>query len=383
MPEIILDQISKLFDNGKVTAVANISLTIHDGEYAFILGPSGCGKTTLLRMISGLTTPTSGHIRINGKDVTNDSPQIRGIAFVFQHFEIFPISVWENCTYALKVQGFPDDYIIQQGQSALKVVGLQDQADQIPNNWGNGDLQRLGIARAICSGAKILIMDEPLGSLDPKIGTEFRWELRNIIKDNHLTAIQVTHNQEEAMNIGDRIIIMRNGQVLQQDEPEHLYNFPNSIFVGNFLGGLNILEGYIRHIDGNDTYNVKIRLGGPHFIVKTYTNQPERFYLDENVVVAFRFEDVYLFPLSYDYTKYQDEWIGLNSFECEVKDSYLTGKELYFIIEMDTGDKIQVHKPEVFQYHFVKGEKIRVGVFTEEIRIFKYPVNLAKELDLQ
>lgn len=383
MPEIVLEQISKSFNEGKVIAVSNISLKIHDGEYAFILGPSGCGKTTLLRMISGLETPTTGRILINGKDVTKDSPQIRGIAFVFQNFEIFPMSVWENCTYALKVHGYPDDYIIEHGQRALKIVGLEDQADNFPMNWGNGDLQRLGIARAICSGAKILIMDEPLGSLDPKIGAEFRWELRNIIKDNHLTAIQVTHNQEEAMNIGDRIIIMRSGKILQEDEPERLYNFPNSIFVGNFLGGLNILEGYIRHIEGSDTYNVKIRLGGPHFMVKTYSNQPERFYLDENVVVAFRFEDVYLFPLSYDYSKYQDEWQGLNFFECEVKDSFLTGKEIYFIIEMDTGDKIQVHKPEVFQYHFTKGEKIRVGVFTEEIRIFKRPANLTKEMDLQ
>ncbi len=219
MPEIILEDVSKTFDNGKVIAVNNVRLSIHNGEYAFILGPSGCGKTTLLRLISGLTTPTTGRILIEGRDVTLDSPQSRNIAFVFQNFEIFPMTVWENCIYSLDVRGFNEDFINHQGERALKIVGLLDRAEELPLNWGNGDLQRLGLARAICSGANILIMDEPLGSLDPKIGASFRWELRRIIKNANLTAIRVTHNQEEAMNVGDRIIIMRDGHILQEDDP--------------------------------------------------------------------------------------------------------------------------------------------------------------------
>ncbi|RLI61769.1 MAG: ABC transporter ATP-binding protein, partial [Promethearchaeia archaeon] len=167
MPDIILDNITKTFDEGRVIAVSEVNLTINDGDYVFILGPSGCGKTTLLRTISGLIQPTYGNILINGKDVTNDPPQTRGIAFVFQDFNIFPLTVWENCTYALDVQGYPENEIIERGENALKIVGLEDRADEIPIGWGNGDLQRIGIARAICSGAKILIMDEPLGSLDP------------------------------------------------------------------------------------------------------------------------------------------------------------------------------------------------------------------------
>ncbi|MHA1745877.1 MAG: ABC transporter ATP-binding protein, partial [Promethearchaeota archaeon] len=220
MPDIRLENIRKTFDEEKVVAVDEVNLEIDDGDFVFLLGPSGCGKTTLLRMISGLITPSRGRIIIDGKDVTEDPPWERGIAFVFQNFNIFPISVFENCTYALNVQGFTREYIIEQGERALKIVGLDHRADEIPVGWGNGDLQRLGIARAICSGAKILIMDEPLGSLDPKISAEFRWELRRIIKDHHLTAIQVTHNQEEAMAIGDHIIIMRDGLLLQQDTPE-------------------------------------------------------------------------------------------------------------------------------------------------------------------
>lgn len=382
MPEIILENIFKSFENGRITAVAGVNLKIIDGEYVFILGPSGCGKTTLLRIISGLTPPTSGRVLIDGQDVTEKSPQEREIAFVFQNFEIFPLTVWENVTYSLKVRGFPDEFIIKQGERALKIVGLEERADEFPMGWGNGDLQRVGLARAICSGAKILIMDEPLGSLDPKISAEFRWELRNIIKNNHLTAIQVTHNQEEAMNVGDRIIIMRGGNLLQESSPEHLYDFPVSIFVGNFLGGLNIIEGYVIHQEFPVTYHLRVRLGGPTFICKIFPYQKERFLLDEDLIVAFRYEDVYLFPITYEHAN-RVEWQGINLFFAEVKESFLTGKEHIFIIELENGDKIRVHKPEVFQYEFEIGERIKAGIFTEDMRLFKYPVNLEKEMDLQ
>jgi ABC-type Fe3+/spermidine/putrescine transport system ATPase subunit len=358
-------------------------LTIHDGEYVFILGPSGCGKTTLLRLISGLTTPTTGKIIISGNNVTLDSPQSRNIAFVFQHFEIFPMTVWDNCVYSLVVRGYEDDYIIQQGEKALNIVGLLDRAEELPINWGNGDLQRLGLARAICSGADILIMDEPLGSLDPKISAMFRWELRKIIKETHLTAVQVTHNQEEAMNVGDRIIIMRDGHLLQQAVPETLYNFPNSLFVGNFLGGMNVLEGFISHRESNESYEVNTRLGGPKLLVKMPPATSSFFELNEIIVIAFRYEDVYLFPLDYDLTQDKEEWVGINQFEGEIADYYLTGKEKAYVVQLDTGDTFQVWKPEVMRFQFKKGEKILVGIYPDEIHLFKYPLNLQKEVDLQ
>jgi ABC-type Fe3+/spermidine/putrescine transport system ATPase subunit len=380
MPQINLDNITKSFDNGKVIALNQINLKIEHGSYVFILGPSGCGKTTLLKIISGLLVPTNGRVLIGDRDVTELPPQERGIAFVFQSFEIFPMTVWENCTYALNVQGYDERYIIRQGERALKVVGLLDRADEIPTGWGNGDLQRLGIARAICSGAKILIMDEPLGSLDPKISAEFRWELRNIIKDTRLTAIQVTHNQEEAMNVGDHIIIMRDGRILQEDSPEILYNHPNSIFVGNFLGSLNILEGYIRESLGNDKYIVKTRLGGPSFPV---SSQRDRFHLDENVIIAVRCEDVFLFKKNYDYEKSEADWEDICLAKAVVIENFLTGKEKGFVIELDNGETLRVMKPEVFQYDFEIGEEIDCGVFEEEILLYKYPANLLKEMDLQ
>ncbi|QEE14917.1 ABC transporter ATP-binding protein [Promethearchaeum syntrophicum] len=381
MPDILLKNITKTFDEGRVIAVSEVNLAINEGDYVFILGPSGCGKTTLLRTISGLIQPTFGNILLDGLDVTDNSPQSREIAFVFQDFNIFPISVWENCTYALNVQGYDSDYIIEQGEKALKIVGLEDRADEIPIGWGNGDLQRIGIARAICSGAKILIMDEPLGSLDPKISAEFRWELRNIIKDSNLTAIQVTHNQEEAMAVGDYIIVMRDGRILQQDSPKQLYRFPNSLFVGNFLGGLNILEGYVNHINLPINYSTKIRLGGPKFDV---ISKEIQFNLDENVIIAVRPEDIYVFPNNYDYEASETNWEEITLFEAKVLEKFLTGKELVYIIELDNGDTLKVVKPEVFKYNLSIGEKIFAGIFTkQDLRIFKYPLNLQKEMDLQ
>lgn len=380
MPDIVLDNVRKTFENGKVIAINDVSLVIHDGDFVFLLGPSGCGKTTLLRTISGLIQPTTGNVLIDGKDVTKDPPQSRGIAFVFQNFNIFPLTVFENCTYSLKVQGMARDYIIKEGEKALKIVGLEERADEFPFGWGNGDLQRLGIARAICSGAKILIMDEPLGSLDPKISSEFRWELRNIIKEQHLTAIQVTHNQEEAMAIGDYIIIMRDGKLLQQDTPEMLYKFPETLFVGNFLGGLNILEGYIVHLENNDEYTVKIRLGGPTFNILC---KNQKFQLDENVILACRPEDIYLFPFNYDFKHSKANWEDIILTKSFIVEKYRTGKERRFIIEMDNSDILEIAKPEIFKYNFEIGEEIEVGIFEEDLRIFKYPKNLQKEMDLQ
>jgi ABC-type Fe3+/spermidine/putrescine transport system ATPase subunit len=380
MPDIELRNIRKEFDEGKVIALNDIDLKINDKDFAFLLGPSGCGKTTMLRTISGLIQPTKGQVFIDGIDVTEQAPQERGIAFVFQDFNIFPMSVFENATYALNVQGYAQDYIIQEGERVLEVVGLADRADEIPIGWGNGDLQRLGLARAICSGAKILIMDEPLGSLDPKISSEFRWELRKIIKDQGLTAIQVTHNQEEAMAIGDYIIIMRDGNILQQDTAKELYRYPNSLFVGNFLGGINILEGYIRKVHLDDYYDVKIRLGGPTFKIHS---PHKKFLLDENVIVALRSEDVYLFSLDYDYENSRADWTGVVLSDGFVLDKFLTGKAKRYIVELDNGDTLSVAKPEVFQYDFNLNQDINIGVFNEDLRLFKYPDNLTKEMDLQ
>jgi len=264
MPTIELKNVTKTFNEGKVLAVDDISIKIDNGDYIFLIGPTGCGKTTTLRIIAGLEKPTKGKVLIDGKDVKNILPEDRDMGFIFQHFEIFDhLTVWENVTFGLEMRGYTDEYIIDKAEKALETVDLLQYADEYPSIFGNPGLQKLGIARAIATGAKILIMDEPLGSLDPKVSKVFRHELRNLIKDLGLTAIHITHNQEEAMAIADKIIIMRAGRVLQMGTPYELYENPESIFVANFLGETNFLQGFVLKLLENEKMEIWIRLEGP------------------------------------------------------------------------------------------------------------------------
>jgi ABC-type Fe3+/spermidine/putrescine transport system ATPase subunit len=380
VPKIELINVTKTFDDERVLAVDNISLTINDGEYVFLLGPSGCGKTTTLRMIAGLENPTQGKIFIDGKDVDSIPPEDRDMGFIFQHFEIFEhFTVWENVTFGLEMRGFDEDYIIEKAEEALIIVGLLEYSDEYPSIFGNPGLQKLGIARAIATGAKILIMDEPLGSLDPKVTKVFRHELRNLIKDLGLTAIHVTHNQEEAMAIADKIIIMRNGRILQIGTPYQLYENPNSIFVANFLGETNFLQGFVLKLLEEDEMQLWIRLGGPKIISK---NVKHGFNLDENVIIGFRYEDVYLFEKNYDFEKSSYDWSKMQFFEAILESSRFIGTTKRFYLALDTGDKFLSIKPGNFEENFPEGEIITIGIHQDDIHVFKAPEKLYNELSL-
>ncbi|MFW9942439.1 MAG: ABC transporter ATP-binding protein [Candidatus Thorarchaeota archaeon] len=380
MPSIELINVTKTFNEGKVLAVDNISLKIDAGDYVFLLGPTGCGKTTTLRMIAGLENPTKGKVLIDGKDVKGIPPEDRDMGFIFQHFEIFDhLTVWENVTFGLEMRGYNDDYIIKEAEKALKTVGLLDYADEYPNIFGNPGLQKLGIARAIATGAKILIMDEPLGSLDPKVSKVFRHELRNLIKNLDLTAIHVTHNQEEAMAIADKIIIMRSGKILQMGSPYELYENPNSIFVANFLGETNFLQGFVLKLLEDNQMNIWIRLGGPKINCNNFNN---KFNLDDNIVISFRFEDVYLFPLDYDFKNSVYDWTKMQTFRANLEASRFIGTTKRFYLMLDNGDRFLSIKPGNFEENFMKGEEIIVGIHLDDIHVFKTPVNLFNELSL-
>jgi ABC-type Fe3+/spermidine/putrescine transport system ATPase subunit len=380
MPTIELLDITKTFNEGKVLAVDNISVKIEHGEYVFLIGPTGCGKTTTLRMIAGLEEPTKGQVLINGKDVKGIPPEDRDMGFIFQHFEIFDhLTVWENVTFGLEMRAYDDEYIIKEAEKALKTVDLLQYADEYPSIFGNPGLQKLGIARAIATGAKILIMDEPLGSLDPKISKVFRHQLRNLIKDLDLTAIHVTHNQEEAMAIADKIIIMRGGKILQMGSPYELYENPNSIFVANFLGETNFLQGFVLKLLENEEMKIWIRLGGPKFETNNYNNE---FDLDDNIVIAFRFEDVYLFPKNYDFKSSQYDWSKMQLFEASLETSRFIGATKRFYLSLDNGDKFISVKPGNFEENFIPGQKLIIGIHKDDIHVFKSPDNLLYELSL-
>ncbi|MFX1317231.1 MAG: ABC transporter ATP-binding protein [Promethearchaeota archaeon] len=380
MPTIELINVTKTFNEGRVLAVDDISIKIDDGEYIFLIGPTGCGKTTTLRMIAGLEKPTKGKVLIDGIDVEGIPPEDRDMGFIFQHFEIFNhLTVWENVTFGLEMRGYSDEYIIEKAEQALETVDLLQHADEYPSIFGNPGLQKLGIARAIATGAKILIMDEPLGSLDPKVSKVFRHELRNLIKDLGLTAIHVTHNQEEAMAIADKIIIMRGGRILQLGTPYELYENPESIFVANFLGETNFLQAFVLKLLDNEKMEIWIRLGGPQLITHNFG---KKFNLDDNIVISFRFEDVYLFPLDYDFEKSQYDWTKMQLFEVILESSRFIGATKRFYLALDNGDNFISIKPGNFEENFIPGEKLLIGIHQDDIHVFKAPNNLIYELSL-
>jgi ABC-type Fe3+/spermidine/putrescine transport system ATPase subunit len=380
LPTIELINVTKTFNEGNVLAVDDISLKIENGDYVFLLGPTGCGKTTTLRMIAGLETPTHGKVLIDGKNMEEIPPEDRDMGFIFQHFEIFEhLTVWENVTFGLEMRGYEDDYIIQQAEQALKTVGILEYADEYPSVFANPGLQKLAIARAIATGAKTLIMDEPLGSLDPKVSKAFRHELRNLVKDLGLTAIHVTHNQEQAMAIADKIIVMRNGRILQMGTPYDLYDHPNSIFVANFLGETNFLQGFVLNVLEQGLMEIWIRLGGPRIKCK---NPNLKFKLDDNIIMAFRYEDVYLFPLDYNFKDSKYDWTEVEFFTANLESSRFIGETKRFYLSLESGDKFSSVKSGTFEENFEVGGQVLVGIYQNDIHIFRSPSDLLYELSL-
>lgn len=247
MPQVEIVNLSKEFISAKgkeiIVALEGVNLVIEDKKYNTLLGPSGCGKTTLLRIIAGLTEPTSGKIFFDKKDMTNVPVQDRNIGFVFQNFAIFPhLDVWHNVSYGPVVKGWPDEEIKRITKKNLNMVGLLKRANALPGELSGGMQQRLGLARALAAKSDLLLLDEPLSALDTKIGTSLRYKLEEIVKEKQVTAIHVTHNQEEAMTISDNIILMKKGKIVQTGSPEEIYNYPKSVFAANFLGKCNFLK---------------------------------------------------------------------------------------------------------------------------------------------
>lgn len=247
MPEIVFKNVTKRY--GDFEAVKKLNFHIYDGEYVGLLGPSGCGKTTTLKLIAGLRKPSEGEIFIDKKLMNDVPPEDRNIGLVFQHFAIFPsMNVWENVSYGPRVKGWSDIKVEKAAWDAIELVRLEDKVDLYPRQLSAPDLQKVGLARAIASGAKILLLDEPLSTLDVKVRQVFRYEIRRLVKKLGLTAIHVTHDQEEATAVCDRIIVMRRGEIVQIGRPYELYKNPGNIFVANFIGESVFLVGYVSEI---------------------------------------------------------------------------------------------------------------------------------------
>ncbi len=252
------EDVSKKF--GEFEAVKNLNFEIEDGEFFVILGPSGSGKTTTLRMIAGLEKPTSGRIYIGDRDVTDLAPKDRNIAMVFQNYALYPhMTVYDNMAFALKLKrrGFrrvyTKDEIDERVHRAAKMLHIEEQLEKKPSQLSGGQRQRVALGRALVRNPSVFLFDEPLSNLDAKLRAEMRVELKRIHQELKATMVYVTHDQLEAMTLGDRIMVLNHGEIMQIDDPMSMYNNPRNIFVATFIGSpeMNILDCEIRE-DGLD-----------------------------------------------------------------------------------------------------------------------------------
>ena len=249
-----LDHITKTFLHrvkGRVTAVDDVHLEVQPGELLTLLGPSGCGKTTTLRMVAGFEKPTQGRILFGREDVTGLMVNQRNLGFVFQNYALFPhLSIFENVAYGLRVKKLPPDEIEQAVKEVLRTVGLEGYEQQFPNQLSGGEQQRVALARAIVIRPRVLLFDEPLSNLDAKLRVHTRSEIRNLQKSLRITSIYVTHDQEEAMAISDRIAVMNHGRIVQVGTAEELYYRPRTDFVARFIGKINSLPASVEAGEG-------------------------------------------------------------------------------------------------------------------------------------
>jgi multiple sugar transport system ATP-binding protein len=244
MAEIRLEGVTKAFEGG-VTAVDDVSLTIGDGEFLALVGPSGCGKSTLLRAIAGLEDVTEGSIQIGGRDVTDLAPRHRDIAMVFQSYALYPhMTVRQNLGYGLKVRRMPKGQLARRVEEVAIMLGLDELLDRRPAQLSGGQRQRVAMGRAIARQPQAFLMDEPLSNLDAKLRVDMRASLAQLHQQLGVTTVYVTHDQVEAMTLGQRVAVMRDGKLLQVDAPQRLYREPRDLFVAGFIGSpsMNLLE---------------------------------------------------------------------------------------------------------------------------------------------
>ena len=292
MADVVLKNISKSYD-GKTFAVKDVNIEINNREFVVLVGPSGCGKSTTLRMIAGLEDISEGELFIDGKKVNDISPKDRDIAMVFQNYALYPhMTVYENMAFGLKMRKFSKKEIEQRVNEAAKILELEPYLMRRPKALSGGQRQRVALGRAIVRKPKVFLFDDPLSNLDAKMRVQMRTEISRLHKKLETTMIYVTHDQTEAMTMGDKIVVMKDGVVNQIDSPLNLYNFPVNKFVAGFIGSpsMNFIEGKIIK---NSGVCFKSNKGDLQLNIPETVHKKIMFYENKNIIIGIRPEDIF------------------------------------------------------------------------------------------
>ncbi|MEH1925165.1 ABC transporter ATP-binding protein [Nostoc sp.] len=333
--DVELRNVFKFFN--QEPAVNGIDLDVRQGEFFSILGPSGCGKTTTLRLIAGFEIADAGKVLIQGQSMTNVPPYRRPVNTVFQSYALFNhLNVWNNIAFGLRLKKIPKSKIESRVQEALKLVKMESLRSRFPNQLSGGQQQRVALARALVNRPTVVLLDEPLGALDLKLRKEMQVELSNLHKDLGLTFVMVTHDQEEALSLSDRIAVMNQGKIEQVGTPSQIYERPCTSFVADFIGDTNLFSGEIVAVDSTNV-QISTKTGLSIVISRTEDTPTE---LSQAVVVSVRPEKIQLslYPPN----------LPANCFEGRLINVMYLGTHVNYVVELTNSIRIHVLQPNTF-----------------------------------
>ncbi|MBX9256875.1 ABC transporter ATP-binding protein [Desmonostoc muscorum CCALA 125] len=333
--DVELRNVFKFFN--QEPAVHGIDLDVKQGEFFSILGPSGCGKTTTLRLIAGFEIADAGKVLIQGQSMTNVPPYRRPVNTVFQSYALFNhLNVWDNIAFGLRLKKLRKSEIETRVQEALKLVKMESLRSRFPNQLSGGQQQRVALARALVNRPAVLLLDEPLGALDLKLRKEMQVELSNLHKDLGLTFVMVTHDQEEALSLSDRIAVMNQGKIEQTGTPSQIYERPQTSFVADFIGDTNLFSGEILAVNSSDVQI--LTKTGLSIVIARAEDTPSQ--LSQSVVVSVRPEKIQLslYPPN----------LPTNCFEGRLVNVMYLGTHVNYIVELTNGIRINVLQPNTF-----------------------------------
>ncbi len=341
---------------GDFVAIPDLSLEIQPGEFFTLLGPSGCGKTTLLRMIAGFNTIEGGKFYFRNRLINDFDPAKRNIGMVFQNYAIFPhLTVRKNVAFGLKNKNLPKAQIESKTDEFMALMKIDEYADRLPEKLSGGQQQRVALARALAIEPEVLLMDEPLSNLDAKLRVEMRTVIKEIQNRLRITTVYVTHDQEEAMAVSDRIAVMNLGEILQIGTPKALYQRPANKFVATFIGRTNLFDAVIRKIDKGTA----IVFGNGYTVPMTNLINVEE---EQNVLVSVRPEELVI-----DGTSSADK---TNCLVGKVLYSTFLGLNTHYVVELENGQKVEIIQESQIDDIIENGTKIRMIVKVEKINVF-------------